>query len=199
MTQTASGSDKRNFFRVKQDILLEYQAVDAHTAKESDPQSCFTGSASLELFADYRRIDQEAAPLIQAISSQSRELAEYLLLMNRKFDLLAQQLTSTSSDKQEVQSAQVSLSEGGIAFNSQKSFYKGSHLALRATFMPSYTGVSVFAEVIRCEPTKDGAFQVAAKFYRVNSAKREVIGREIMRAQQRLARAKKHTKNSQNH
>lgn len=193
MTQTASGSDKRNYFRIKQDILLEYQTIDAHSAKESDPQACFSNSASLELFASYRRIDQEAAPLLQAISSQSRELCEYLTLMNRKFDLLAQQLTASSGDSQEVQSAQVSLSEGGIAFNSPKAFYKGSYLALRATFIPSYTGVSLFAEVIRCEPAKSGGFQVAAKFYRANTAKREVIGREIMRAQQRLARAQKHT------
>lgn len=197
MTHTASGSDKRNYFRVKQDILLEYLAVDTLTTKESEPQSCFSDSTSLELFADYRRIDQEAAPLLQTISSQSRELAEYLLLMNRKFDLLAQQLTSTSKDQQNTEPSQVSLSEGGIAFNSHKSFYKGSYLALRATFMPSYTGVSLFAEVIRCEASKNGTFQIAAKFYKLSTAKREVIGREIMRAQQRLARAKKQATKTQ--
>ncbi len=183
--------EKRNYFRMQQDIQLEHQAVDAYTAKEGNLDDCFSGSESLQLFTQLRRIDQEAAPLLQAISNHSRETAEYLQLTNRKFELLAKQLISNCATAADAHPSKVNLSEGGIAFYAEKPAYKGSYIALRAIFLPSYNSITTFAQVIRCDTNKNQSYQIAAKFIRLNSAERETISREIMHAQLKSARAQK--------
>jgi len=185
--------EKRNYFRIQQDIQLEHQAVDAYTAKEGSIDSCFSGSESLQLFTQLRRIDQEAASLLQTISNHSRETAEYLQLINRKFELLAKQLISNSEPSADTHHSRVNLSEGGIAFYTDKPAYKDSYIALRAIFLPSYSSITAFAQVIRCDSNKNTPHQIAAKFIRLNTAERETISREIMRAQLKSARTQKQT------
>lgn len=187
----SNNSEKRSYFRIKHDILLEYHVVDAKTASESDANDCFGDSQALEIFADFRQIDHDAAPILQEIASKDREVAEYLQLINRKFDLLAQNFSASSGKASSQKAARVDMSEGGIAFRSNKAIYSGSLIAVRVIFLPSYAGVSLFAKVVRCDSDSNGQQIIAAKFLKLSTAKREVIGREIMRTQQKIARAKK--------
>lgn len=190
-------NDKRNYFRVSRDILLDYRAIDAFTAKETEPEACFARSPSLQLLANFRQLDKEATPLLMSVAEKNRELAEYLKLTSRKFELLAQHIISNDNTAEQQASIPVNLSEGGIAFGTDKPLYKGSFLALQATFVPTYTNVCVFAQVIRCDMGAAGEHMVAAKFLHRSEAKRELISREIMRIQLKLARAKKTSTNTQ--
>ncbi len=177
-------AERRSHFRIDENLHLEYRVVDQDTANRGDPSQLFPGAEALKLYADLKAIEAEGAQLLLQIKNQNRQLADYLHGLNRKIDLLGQHVMaehrppSISGDTRAV-----NLSEGGIAFNSIKPIYKDSFIALRLTFLPSYAGVTLFARVIRCEAGRNDNHHIAAKFHRLNSAQRQLISKQIMRAQ----------------
>jgi len=174
--------DRRSFFRVDDEVSFDYKPVDTHTVEDNQADSLFTDTPSIGLFAEFRAIDSESSQLLHSIGEKDRQISDYLSAINRKVELLAQQVVNLQHGKPKIHVAQINLSEGGIAFNSDKALYKGSFLAMRLVFVPSYVAVAMFAKVIRCEGNKNG-HQVAAKFHKITEAQRQIVSKQIMQAQ----------------
>lgn len=177
-------SERRSFFRINENIALEYREVDEATAMRGDPEPIYPDSAAFGLHAELRKIDGENAALLFQIKNSNRMLGEYLHNLNRKVDLISQQLMSENTPPALTRlPSQVNLSEGGIAFGSARPIAPDTYIALRMTFLPGYAGVIVFAKIVRCEPSKAGDYHIVAKFIRAREAQLQVIGQQIMRAQ----------------
>ena len=175
--------DKRGFFRITDDLILDYKQVDAYTADSDKAENVFPDSSSLSLFAEFKRIDSEAAHLLASISETNRALAEYLGTLNRKMDILTQKVMADRHQNDGITPTRVNISEGGIAFQCDKALYKGSHIALRLMFIPSFVGLASFARVIRCEEQDNNSFHIAAKFHRLSSTHQQILSRQIMQQQ----------------
>ncbi len=175
--------DKRCFFRITDDLILDYKQVDAYTADSDKAENVFPDSSSLSLFAEFKRIDSDAAQLLASINETSRALADYLSTLNRKIDLLTQKVMADLHQNDAIAPTRVNISEGGIAFQCDKALYKGSHIALRLMFIPSFVGLATFATVIRCEEQDKDNFQIAAKFHRLSSTHQQILSRQIMQQQ----------------
>lgn len=175
---------RRSYFRIDENIALEYKEVDPHTADHEEPETIYPDSASIALHGELKKIDSENSQLLYQLKSSNRALGDYLHNLNRKIELLAQQVMSEHKPPALTQiTRQVNLSEGGIAFGSAKPIAQDSYIALRLTFLPSYAGLIVFAKIIRCELCKAGDYQIAAKFHRAKEAQLHIVGQQIMRAQ----------------
>src|SRR5690606_19396616 len=184
----------RSYFRIDENIALEYREVDEATANRAEAESIYPDSNAIALFSDFKKIDSDNAQLLYQLKNGNRALGEYLHNLNRKIELLAQRLLAEHNPPALTDiTRQVSLSEGGLAFGSAKPIAKNSYIALRLTFWPSYAGLIIFAKSIRCELCKAGDYQIAAKFHRARAAQLHIIGQQIMRAQmadRRLQQAK---------
>lgn len=177
-------SERRSFFRINENIALEYREVDDAVALHGEPEQLYADAVTSGLHAELKKIDSENAALLFQLKNENRTLGEYLHNLNRKIDVLGQQLMSEHMPPALTQlPSQVNLSEGGIAFGSVKPITQNSYIALRMTFLPGHAGVIVFARVVRCEPGESGDYQIAATFIRVKDAQLQVIGQQIMRAQ----------------
>jgi hypothetical protein len=186
-------SERRSYFRIDESIALEFKSVEEVTANTAAPELQFTNNASLKLYAELRKLDGENTQLFHQIKEHSRALSEYLHNMNRKLDLIAQQLMGETRPAPPSKTIkQVNLSEGGIAFGSSLAVEQNSYIALRLIFLPSNAGLVQFAKIIRCDPSPSGEFQIAAKFHRINEAHQQLIGQQIMRAQMAEKRKSKH-------
>jgi len=174
--------ERRSFFRVDNEVSFDFKGVDTHTVEDSSPESLFGELPGLALFSDFRAIDAESVQLLHNIGEQNRHISDYLATINRKVELLAQQIMNQQHSSTSHHTRQINLSEGGIAFNADKAFYKGSFIAMRLVFVPSYVSVSMFAKVIRCESGKQG-HQLAAKFHKISETQRQLISKHIMQAQ----------------
>jgi len=179
----ANMSERRSFFRIDETIALEFKSIDESTATKTQPESLFSNANSLKLYSELKKIDADNAQFLFQIKELSRPLAEYLHNLNRKIELLGQQLMADQKPSPPSKTIkQVNLSEGGIAFGSSSSLTAGDYIGLRIVFLPSNAGLLLFARVIRCEPS-NGEFQVAAKFHRITDLQQQLIGQQIMRAQ----------------
>ena len=177
-------SERRSFFRIDESIALEFKIVDEKTVNSSQPEAQFTNSSSLKLYSELKKIDSDNGQLLHQIKELSRPLAEYLHNLNRKIELLGQELMADQKPKPPSKTIrQVNLSEGGIAFGSDTPVIAGQFIVIRLVFLPSNAGLTLFAKMIRCEPTNSGEYQMAAKFHHINDLQQQLIGQQIMRAQ----------------
>jgi len=177
------GGEKRDFFRVNQDLIFDYKLVEAFAAENDTPEIEFDDSVSLNLMNELRRLDHDSLQTLRLLSEKNRLLGDYLQNLSSKIDLIARHsLFAQDSSAQDKPKTRINLSEEGIAFIADRAVYKGNFLALRLIFLPHYAPVIVFAKVIRCEP-KDSRYQVAAKFYRLANKDRQELSRQILRAQ----------------
>ncbi len=182
MNQPLPGRERRRFFRIRDEVSLEYKGVDKHTANNEDPNRLFPDASELHLFTEFRRLDAQADQTLHIISEQNRHVADYLRTLNHKLDLLAQTLVAEHQSSGEEKITRISLCEEGIAFESDKPLYRGSFIAMRLLFLPDYVGVVLFAQVIRCTLSNDKHL-VAAKFHRLNDQQRQLLSKHIMQAQ----------------
>lgn len=177
-------SERRSYFRIDETIALEFKTVDELTANKTQPETLFNNANSLKLYSELKKIDADNAQYLFQIKELSRPLAEYLHNLNRKIELLGQEIMAEQKPSPPSKTIkQVNLSEGGIAFGSANSASVGDFIGLRIIFLPSNAGLLLFAKIIRCEPSNTGEFQLAAKFHRITDLQQQLIGQQIMRAQ----------------
>lgn len=177
-------NERRSTFRINETIALEFKQVADTTVNSSTAELEFPSSTPLKLFNELRRLDNENALLFHQIRVSNRQIAEYLLNLNRKIDLLSQEVlkeSATSPDTGDIK--QVNLSEGGIAFGTKTFVSENSHIALKLTFLPSHAVVAVYANVTRCTKMPHGEYQVAARFCNINESQQQIIGQHIMKRQ----------------
>jgi len=176
-------NERRGFFRIDKELLLEFKTVDAFTIENADPTEQFADSMPLHLYSEFHNLDKQALQLHRSLGPEHRQIAEYLNILNKKINLLSRELVAQNSDPTEQHPRKVNLSEVGLAFTSDKAIYKDSYLALRLVFLPSYTGVVVFAKVIRSEPKQGDLFHIAAKFQGLKEADQHILAKYIMEVQ----------------
>lgn len=186
MTKKASSpnsSDKRDFFRISQDVLFDYKIVEAFTAENDEPDSQFEDGKSMSVLDELRRLDRDGLQALKILTEKNRLLGDYLRNLSQKIDLIARHTLFGNEDAAGDQPImRVNLSEDGLAFASDRAIYVGNFLILRLIFLPHYQPVVTFAQVVRCEQ-KGETYQIAARFHRLTEKDRQVLARQILKAQ----------------
>lgn len=176
--------ERRHSFRIDDYIDLECRQIAPDTATHTPVENLFPGSAALKVYAELKKIDGETSQLLYQIKDRDRHLAEYLHLLNRKIDLLAQQLISEPNEHDRPERRRsVNISDSGIAFEYDQPLERNRPVALNLVFLPTFVGVPVYALVTRCEPGRNGSWEIAAEFHQTSEAQLQLISQQIMRAQ----------------
>ncbi len=180
MSSPAQDAERRNFYRVDQDVIFDYKQVDVHTIENQSAEESFDGGSAMYLIGELRRIDRETQQVVKLLNDKDRLVSEYLAKLNAKIDLIARH--SMFSGNPGSQASRLNISEGGVAFRGNKNLYVGNFIVLRMIFLPSYTPVIVFGKVIRCESDGD-TYRVAATFHDLQEHDRQELARQILKAQ----------------
>ncbi|MGI1678120.1 MAG: PilZ domain-containing protein [Cellvibrionaceae bacterium] len=182
MNTEKNTKDKRSFFRIDKELILDYKPVDAYTAENETAAEQFDDPMPMHLFSKFNQLDRQAGQILKLIAKDNKAVADYFKIMNKKISLLSQEVIAMRNPTKTV-TTKVNLSEAGIGFIADKPIYKGSHIALRLVFLPDYSGVSFFGEVIRSEPMKGELHHIAIKFQNVNESDQQLLSKQIMQAQ----------------
>lgn len=174
--------ERRQYFRTQQDIIFDFKLIDVHTAEQGKPETAIDGSTSMQLLSELRQIDKELQQTCKVLTDKQRLLGDYLNKLNSKIDLIVRH--SIFAVRPDNHTAQVSISEGGVAFQCDRALYKGNFLVLQIIFLPTYVPVIVFAQVTRCDAEGD-QHRVAAAFYRLRESDRQELAKQVLKAQVR--------------
>lgn len=175
-------SERREYFRMPMEAKLELKQLDAEPAEGAEPADEFPSQGMLKIVAELKRLDSDAAQLHPQIKDTDRALGEYLHLVSRKIDVLAQYCMATQSPAGSSTES-VILSEGGINLYYDSALKDGQYLALHLVFSQPPMAIALYAKVSRCEPDRDKGYAIAAEFHYTSGLQRQQISQHMMRAQ----------------
>lgn len=179
--------DKRDFFRIQDTLVLEYQQVPGPDADAGFAER----SPLFELLSDLHRLDYESQHLLRQIAERDRALANYLKVINKRIDLIGKAVSLQLGDEF-GSPRQVTLSEGGMAFDNSEAIEPGTWLSLRMVLQPTPLGLVVTGCVTRCEPLGDSAgWNIAVSFDGLDDQQRQLLARHILQKQAQDIRAAK--------
>ncbi len=178
-----SGAEKRDFFRISQDVIFDFKTVESYAAENGEPDTEFDDAIALSLINELRRLDKDSVQTLRLLADKNRLLGDYLQTLSSKIDLIARHsLFAQDNDSKHRATTRINLSEDGLAFLSERAIYKDSYLTVRLIFLPTYTPVITYAKVLRCDQ-KNEQYQVAVKFHRMSDTDRQEVSRQVLRAQ----------------
>lgn len=180
----ANSPDKRDSFRVDRDIHFEFRPVSASFVEDNDVEDAFDDDDQcLRLVGELSKIDRDMLQSLKVLGDKNRFLGDVLKSLNEKVDTIGRHIAFNSEESLRSRpKTRVSISEDGMGFICDRSFYKGNFFAARLIFLPKYVLVNTFAKVVRCVQ-KDDKFQIAAKFHNISDRERQIISRYIFKTQ----------------
>lgn len=175
-------SERREYFRMPMEAEVELKQLEQPPEEAADPTNEFPARGMLKIIAELKRLDGDAAQLHPQIKDSDRALGEYLHIISRKIDVLAQYCLTLQTNGQN-QPQEVVLSEGGIHFYSPYALPQQSWVALYLVFTQPPMAIALYAKVTRCEPDPDNGYAIAAEFHYTGGLQRQQISQHMMRAQ----------------
>jgi len=144
-------TERREYYRINDVVFLRYEILtDVPGAPDGAPEE--TGSVEISAGSLLAEIDRELNKTINNIWREQPSMAQALGLLNRKISILAEQaLDYEETESRSYDSAMVSLSGSGIAFEAREKIADGARLRLSMILRPSQVTMTILGTVISCE------------------------------------------------
>lgn len=151
-----SGSDRREFFRINDTVVIEYAVV---SKDDTEQQPNHSHQLNIDESSDkiqLRNIQNNLNHLFDSINQADREIARALRLLDDKINLLTQALYRQSHPITPEALVEANLSGGGIAFMVEEPVSEKETVEIYLQLLPSGTQINAIAKVISCDKI-DGA------------------------------------------
>jgi len=191
----AMGSERRRYFRVKDDVVLKYRAV-APDELDALIDGLKDGHDSRHSLArDFANTSGQLQPVLRRVKEDQPDIALCLTVLNEKLDVIARHLSMQASDLTGEPMRQVDLSAAGMQFEAEEPLPPGTLLEIRMVLYPSFAHIRVVGEVVRCdERTPHGpgmAHRVAIDFRYLDDEDRELLVQHAIKQESRLLRRRR--------
>lgn len=147
-----AGSDRREFFRINDTVVVDYKLV----AKENVTaiarhiaQSTSDNDSSDK--AQLRSMQNAFNHLLDQINQQDREIARALRMLDEKINLVSQSIQRHNNPVNPEDVTQANLSGGGIAFMVETPVEIRGYVELHLQLLPTANTIHALATVISCE------------------------------------------------
>ncbi|MGF1615529.1 MAG: PilZ domain-containing protein [Gammaproteobacteria bacterium] len=186
-------SERRRYFRIRDQVALKYQAISEPEYAEGLRDILESPPGLMSLANTFAVNTRHMAPTLRRIREFHPELCRYLGMVNEKLDLLARAFSIAESDMAGWPTQTVCLSAGGISFEAQTPIGVGTHAKATLVMFPSLVQVIALGKVVRCRPIAQGTVQyrIGFEFTQINEADRELIIQHIVQRQLSRLRARR--------
>lgn len=191
MTEQEKNKERRRFFRINDDVFLEYDLLSEDEYSSAQAELDALKHTAFSMSAEFATLNNEFHPLLNNIKQSTPDIAQYLELLNQKIDALSQHLLESQlpAEKNKISA---NLSASGIAFRSNKPMNTGQALKLKIILFPEKVGILVFGRVMHCDKEKDAHNEhlVSVDFEHIRYEDQELmikhnINKQIMELRQR--------------
>lgn len=186
--------DRRDFFRIDDEVSLFYKKIDEklvtepHNTSDNILNSCSLSTA-LEV------ISQDSALLLHRLEKNQPDLADYLRVMNSKIDLIAQAIIMQGFQVKEKDTRNVNVSATGMAFNCEVALKAGSYLEIKMMLVSSMAVIVTYGRVVYCKnnPSSESHYPyvVGVDFVNMKDEDRELLIKYVVKKQLQQIRDKK--------
>ena len=177
-------NEKRQFFRIQQDVIFNFKCVSTDAVTHITPEQHFDHSTALGVLSQFQQLDNDCYATFEHIRQNDQTVAGYLAMLNQKINLLSQQMLANEAvSANDSESGRIDLSQGGIGFTAPKPIGVESWLAVKLVFLPSYVGLLTYAQVSRNQLQDDGSYLIGARFHQLNKEQERILSRQVIQTQ----------------
>ena len=167
--------ERRRFFRIDDDICLEYHLLSDEEYRAAPEMLEQSNHSAFTLSAEFATLNNNFHPMLNSIKHSSPEIAQYLELLDNKIDALSQHLLTDELPCSESDMYRANLSASGIAFNCAESIAVGTKLKLKLILLPEKIGILVFGTVKNCGNNQDNTFHIGVDFEHIRYEDQELM------------------------
>lgn len=187
--------ERRGYFRLEDKVTLEYEVLDAHNPVTDPYSPTLRVSPLLKMTSELHSLEMDAHHLLKPLRDGNRALGQYLENINKRIDCLAKYIVAESSRGNQKPTHDVSISEGGVSFETSCSIEEGSRVHLKIGLFPSMHGISAIAKCTYCsergpQTRHKTNFRVGMEFTHILESDRQVLAKHIIQEQSRQRREK---------
>ncbi len=146
--------DRRRYFRINDNVILNYRVVDQASMELGVIQLKSNRMGREHSQSALLGMETRLQELIMLIGRGSPHVAEALDLLNKKTSLVERMLNAERDniDDGTLQrpSSEVSLSAGGLSFDSDTALDDGEYLEVELILLPEYTYIKAYGKVVSC-------------------------------------------------
>ncbi|HHO59275.1 MAG TPA: PilZ domain-containing protein [Thiotrichales bacterium] len=178
------GNDRRHYFRIDDVSLLQYTVVeDDAVASEDDGYQL--RRKKLMLKARLETMTREMQPLHKMIAAKNSKVAQYLSMLDRKLDQLADCMVSSEIAEMRIESTPVNIGAGGLSFMNGSPIMNGTLLEVQLVLLPENNAIISYARVVNCAkidiPAKEKKqYKIAIEFEGLDEEVRDLISRHVI-------------------
>ncbi len=180
-------SERRRYFRIKDDIVLFYKQYDEQSLPEAQT---FQDSVldSFSLTAALNHLEEDARAQLKILEKHEPDVASYLKIMDQKITLIAQSVLINDAGLSSQQTREVNLSASGLAFSSESAHPTGTILELKIILPSTLIAIATYGKVIRCQENQNPSnsefrYNIAIDLFNIDENDRELLIRYIVKKQ----------------
>ncbi len=177
-------TEKRQYFRIQQDVIFNFKCVSTDSIHQISAEQHFDHANTYGLFAQFQQLDNDSNALLQGIRQDNSAIAQYLEVLNKKVNLLSQQMLAKEAvSVNDRDNGKIDLSQGGIAFVNHEPLGIESWIAVKLVFMPAYSAILTYAQITRNQKLDNGDYLIGARFHQLNDEEQRVIAKQVIETQ----------------
>jgi len=179
-----SNIDRRSFVRIHDDIYLDYLVLGEDLVESAIQEFNQQSNNHFNPINQLQAISMSSQPLLEKAKQSAPELAEYLVSIEERIQLLSQAIIQDQVGTPVVPNEKVSLSAGGLSFNSQLAHESGTLIEISIIITSSYLHVSALGAVVYCRREEDEKnekfpFRIGVEFSHIHEPDREALSCHI--------------------
>ncbi len=178
-----TASERREYFRIKNWLILNYEVVDTIENVPEFSDLANEESPRITLLQELSRLEQENQGYLTSLKDKQSQLGNYLLNMNKKFELLTRFVIQSLTDSpQEL--TEVDISGGGIRFNTKTAQPIDQIVKVELVLVPECVGIVAYGRVVDCREQESGEdYQMALVFIKLRESDRDAIVKHVFKIQ----------------
>jgi len=198
MSDQTSSKERRQYFRIKNELFMCYELIDSNEPKSSAPSEVVPSkgtkvSPQLALLRELTNINKENKRMLETLNGGDKSIIKHISEMSSRLSELSKQIIQEIElDFSEVM--KVDISGGGLCFESSQSLKIDQQMKLELILMPQYFEIVLLAKVV------DSAFlegrqsyRIAVEFIKINESDRDAIIGQVFKTQSKMLRANRKT------
>ena len=188
MSDDQRQQERREYFRIKNWIILNYEVVDSLEVVPDFQSLIDDESPRITLLQELTRLENENQAYLKSLQEKQSQLGDYLLNMNKKFELLTRfVIQSLTENSQEL--TEVDISGGGIRFSTKTQHEIDTLIKMEIVLVPECVGIIAYGRVVDCQKAEDsGKHNMAVVFVKLREADRDAIVKHVFKIQSRQLR-----------
>lgn len=180
-------SERRRYFRIKDEILLFYKQLDSDDIP-ADGSFKEKTVDSFSLTAALSHLSEDTRVQLKLLDKNYPDVAGYLKILDRKINMIAQAVLLNDSTMEGQSSREVDLSASGLAFASEKAIKPESVLELKMILPPSLMVIITYGKVVHCRYNAESEneqfpYSIGVDFLSLDENDRELLIRHIVKRQ----------------